>query len=154
MKKPRVLLGALMIATASVSSAYGQRTVQVGTLNCKMGPTVGLVVGSVQRMSCTFSNNMGGREYYSATFRRVGLDLGISAGGRLAWAVYAPSSGLAPRALAGHYVGASGDIAVGLGVGANALVGGSRRTVALQPVSVEGQVGVNIALGAAGLRLR
>src|SRR4029079_17399955 len=136
MKKTIVLFGALVFASVSSSAAFAQSNTQVGTLNCKMGPTVGLVVGSVQRMSCTFTSRTGAREHYSATFRRVGLDLGISAGGRLAWAVYAPSSGLAPRALTGHYIGASGDIAVGLGVGANALVGGSHRTVTLQPVSV------------------
>src|SRR6478752_3358329 len=153
MKNTVALFGALMLACVS-SPAPAQRTVQVGTLNCKMGPTVGLIVGSVQRMSCTFNTNTGGREYYQATFKRVGLDIGVSAGGRMVWGVYAPSSGLAPRALAGNYVGASGDIALGLGIGANALVGGSRRTIALQPVSVEGQVGINVALGAAGFRLR
>jgi hypothetical protein len=154
MKKISRICAAALLAVVLASSAQAQRAVQVGTLNCKMGPTVGLIVGSVQRMSCTFNTNTGGREYYQATFKRLGLDIGVSAGGRLTWAVFAPSSGLAPRALAGSYVGASGDIAVGLGVGANALVGGSRRTIALQPVSVEGQVGLNIALGAAGFRLR
>jgi hypothetical protein len=144
----------MILAITCCSPAIAQRDTQVGTLNCQMGPTVGLVIGSVQRMSCTFRRNNGAAEHYSATFKRIGLDLGVSAGGRLVWGVYAPSSGLAPRALAGNYVGASGDIAVGLGVGANALVGGSNRTVALQPVSVEGQVGLNVALGAAGLRLR
>jgi hypothetical protein len=72
----------------------------------------------------------------------------------MAWAVFAPASGLHHGALAGTYVGASGSISVGLGVGANALVGGSHRSVALQPLSVEGQVGVNLALGVAGLTLR
>lgn len=148
------IIVALMFASVSSSATLAQSNTQVGTLHCKMGPTVGLVVGSVQRMSCTFNRKTGGHEYYSATFRRVGLDLGVSAGGRLAWAVYAPSTGLAPRALAGKYIGASGDIAVGLGIGANALVGGSRRTVALQPISAEGQVGLNVALGAAGLTLK
>jgi hypothetical protein len=154
MKIARLLCAGMMVAIACCSPVMAQRNTQVGTLNCKMGPTVGLIVGSVQRMSCTFRRNNGAAEHYSATFKRLGLDLGVSAGGHLVWGVYAPSSGIAPRALAGHYVGASGDIALGLGVGANALVGGSNRTVALQPVSVEGQVGINIALGAAGLRLR
>ena len=138
-------------------SAFAQSAPQLGTLNCIMGPTVGLIVGSVQRMSCTFNAANGTREPYTATFRRVGLDLGITAGGRLAWAVYARTAAatkLQPRALAGNYVGASGDIALGLGVGANAMVGGSRRTFVLQPVSVEGQVGVSLALGAASFRLR
>src|SRR5215831_6034835 len=79
---------------------------------------------------------------------------GISAGGVLAWAVFAPTVGIPAGALAGEYVGASGDIGIGLGAGANVLVGGSARTVALQPVSVEGSVAVNVALGVSGLKLR
>jgi hypothetical protein len=107
-------------------------------------------------MSCTFIARSGARESYSATFRRIGLDLGITAGGRLVWGVYARTTApnVKPRALAGTYVGASGDIAAGLGVGANAMIGGSRRTIVLQPISIVGQVGVGIALGAAGFRLR
>ena len=138
-------------------SAFAQSARQLGTLNCVMGPTVGLIIGSVQRMACTFNAANGTRESYAATFKRLGLDLGITAGGRLAWGVYArtvAATKLQPRALAGTYVGASGDIALGLGVGANALVGGSRRTIVLQPISLEGQVGVSIALGAASFRLR
>jgi hypothetical protein len=152
MKKWLCLL-AFAPALFAISPASAQTATQDGTLACTMGPTVGLVIGSVQRMSCTFHANNGTAESYSASFRRVGLDLGITAGGRLLWAVYAKTSHLGARALAGKYVGASGDIALGLGVGANALVGGSHRTVTLQPVSVEGQVGVSLALGAAGLRL-
>jgi len=53
----------------------------------------------------------------------------------------------------GRFVGASGDVAVGVGVGANVLVGGTRRSVSLQPLSVEGQVGVNLALGIAAMTL-
>ena len=154
------LLSASVVTAACLfvsPSVLAQSAPQLGTLNCVMGPTVGLIIGSVQRMACTFNARNGTRENYAATFKRLGLDLGITAGGRLAWGVYArtaEATKLQPRALAGTYVGASGDIALGLGVGANALVGGSRRTIVLQPVSVEGQVGVGIALGAASFRLR
>jgi hypothetical protein len=84
----------------------------------------------------------------------VGLDIGINGGGRLVWAVFAPTKGYLRGALAGTYVGASADVAVGLGLGANALVGGSRRSVALQPVSVEANTGLNLAAGVSQLRLR
>jgi hypothetical protein len=84
----------------------------------------------------------------------VGLDIGITGGGALAWAVFAPTEGPPRGGLAGAYVGASGDVGVGVGLGANVLFGGSNRTVALQPVSVEGQVGVNLALGLSELELR
>ena len=84
----------------------------------------------------------------------MGLDIGISAGGLLGWAVLAPTSGAPAGALAGEYVGASGDIGVGVGVGANVLVGGSGRTFALQPVSLEGSVALNVTLGISALKLR
>lgn len=150
----RLSLIAVAVAAVSIPVAPAQSATQVGTLACTMGPTVGLVVGSVQRMSCAFHANDGTTEIYAGSFRRVGLDLGITAGGRLAWAVYAKTSHLGHRALVGKYIGASGDVAFGFGIGANALVGGSRSTVTLQPVSIEGQVGVSVALGAAGLRLQ
>jgi hypothetical protein len=84
----------------------------------------------------------------------LGLDLGVTAGGVMAWAVFAPSTSVPHNALAGKYVGASGDLSLGVGVGANALIGGSHKTIALQPLSVEGQVGINLALGVAGMTLR
>ena len=106
-------------------------------------------------MACRFTPERGGpAERYEATMTRVGLDLGITAGGVMNWAVYAPTHGIPRGALAGNYGGASADIALGVGVGANALIGGSQKSIALQPLSLEGQVGVNVALGAAGFRLR
>jgi hypothetical protein len=84
----------------------------------------------------------------------VGINIGISAGGVLGWAVFAPTVGVPFGALAGEYVGASGDIGVGIGVGTNVLVGGSARTFSLQPVSLEGSVAVNVALGVSALKLR
>ena len=158
MKKLKLLSASIALAAyLFVSpSAFAQSAPQLGTLNCVMGPTVGLIVGSVQRMACTFNAANGTRENYAATFKRLGLDLGITAGGRLGWAVYARTAAvtkLQPRALAGTYVGASGDIALGLGVGANALVGGSNRTITLQPVSVLAQAGLNIAVGVGALEL-
>jgi hypothetical protein len=86
--------------------------------------------------------------------RRIGLDLGITAGGAMAWAVLTSAPTPSRGGLAGHYGGASGDISVGVGVGANVLIGGSNKSVALQPLSIEGQVGLNLALGIAGLELQ
>lgn len=143
------------VVTLGPSTASAQSVVQVGTLACKLAPMVGLVVGSRQRMTCQFTNaTTGRRETYNGTIGRLGLDLGVSAGGAMVWGVRARSANLAPRALAGTYGGASGDLALGVGVGANVLVGGSQRSVVLQPLSVEGSVGVNLALGIASLRLQ
>jgi hypothetical protein len=106
-------------------------------------------------MDCQFNKSQGGRpERYSGAVTRVGLDIGFTGGGVMSWVVFAGQSNLARGALAGQFVGASGDVALGVGVGANVLVGGSRRSVMLQPLSVSGQVGINLALGVAGLTLQ
>jgi hypothetical protein len=95
----------------------------------------------------------GPREVYVGSISKFGLDLGATSGGQMVWAVYAPSS-RRHGALAGHYGGASAEATVGAGVGANVLVGGSNRTVTLQPLSVQGQEGLNVAAGVAELELR
>ena len=128
---------------------------KVGSLACNLAPTVGLIVASHQRLSCTYRpDGPFRREVYVGSITTVGLDIGVKGGGHMLWAVLAPTAGFPRGALAGAYVGASADVAVGLGLGANALVGGSHRSFALQPLSVEANTGVNLAAGVSELRLR
>lgn len=146
-------VAALSLSVAA-SSAQAQGRIRAGGLACNLSPTVGLIIGSRQRIDCTFTPSRGGRrEHYSGTVGRLGLDLGVTAGGRMIWGVFARTSKLPPRTLAGTYVGASGDASLGLGGGANVLVGGSNRSISLQPLSLQGQVGVNLALGVARMTL-
>lgn len=120
-----------------VASAQRSDRAKVGELNCRLAPTVGFIIGSRQRVSCTcVADGPWPPETYYGHLSTVGLDIGVNGGGRMMWAVFAPVSGHYAGALAGSYVGASADIAVGVGLGANVLVGGSRRSIALQPVSV------------------
>jgi uncharacterized protein DUF992 len=105
-------------------------------------------------MECNFQPVSGPVQGYDGAINTVGLDLGVNEGGRLAWAVFGPANGVPYGALAGEYVGASGDIGVGVGVGANVLVGGSNRSIALQPVSLEGSVALNVVAGLSQLKLR
>jgi len=144
-------LGAFLFWT----TAPAQAAVQAGVLTCRGGASVGLIVGSVRRFTCVFrpSDRTQPLQNYTAQAGRVGLDLGITMGSQLAWAVFAPTRVIRPGDLAGTYVGGSASIALGMGAGANALIGGSGNSVALQPLSVEGQLGVNVALGAAGFTL-
>lgn len=134
--------------------SYAQNTNQVGTLVCSFGANFGKILGSRQSMACVFHKRNGDTESYAGTLGRVGLDIGMTSAGRMAWTVFKRTSGVEPRALAGTYVGASGDASLGLGAGANVLVGGSQRTISLQPVSLEVQTGINVALGVARLTLR
>lgn len=149
----KLLAVAFLGSVASPAMAQSDRA-QVGMLTCRTSPNIGLVIGSRQTMQCTFTPSSGAPpDHYAGTINRLGLDVGVTAGGVLGWAVFAPSSGVPRGALAGRYGGASGQASLGVGVGANALFGGSNRSIALQPVSVEGQIGANFALGVAGLTL-
>jgi len=131
------------------------QTIRTGGLTCNTGLRVGLVVGSRQNLQCVFRSSVSGEQYtYTGKIRRLGLDLGVTGRGRLFWAVFASTARVSRSTLMGNYVGASANVALGLGLGANVLVGGSHRTIALQPLSVEGQLGVNLALGVANLSLR
>jgi hypothetical protein len=154
--RSKLMTLAILGALASPASAQAPPPgVMVGMLSCLLSPSIGLIVGSFQTMSCRFlPNGPYPQEAYVGNIGTVGLDIGIVAGGSLAWQVYNQTAGPLVNALAGTYVGPSGEIGIGVGVGANVLFGGSGRTVALQPVSVEGEVAVNIELGISSITLR
>lgn len=147
---------AAVTATSLLASApvLAQAKVKAGTLTCTGGAGVGLVLGSKSSYSCRYDPVSGKySESYTASVTKIGLDIGITEKSVIVWAVLG-SSDLPKRALVGSYVGASADVAVGIGAGANALVGGSNNSVVLQPLSVEGQTGLNLAVGVAELTIR
>jgi hypothetical protein len=146
------LVAAIAVPTSSMAQ-WAHRT-KAGTLNCDISAGIGAIIASKKRVTCMFTpSRPGPREVYVGSISKFGLDLGATTGGEMVWAVYAPTS-RRYGALAGHYVGATAQATVGAGVGANVLVGGSNRTVTLQPVSVQGQGGLNVAAGVAELTLR
>jgi hypothetical protein len=146
-------VAAVAMALPIPASAQANRT-KVGTLSCDISGGVGLIITSKKDLTCMFTPSQPGpREVYVGSITKFGLDLGATAGGEMVWAVYAPTTRKF-GALAGNYGGATAEATVGAGLGANVLVGGSDRTVALQPVSVQGQAGLNVAAGVAELRLR
>jgi hypothetical protein len=148
------MLVGLAVVPARSANAQTMPTTSAGTLTCQMAPSIGLIIGSRQRMACRFvPNGPYPPETYVGVMGTLGLDIGITAGGVLAWGVLAPTAGPMQGKLAGTYVGASGAVGVGVGVGANLLFGGSNRSIALQPLSVEGSVGVNLSLGVSSLTL-
>ena len=158
MHRPLSAFAALAIVAAvalpAPTMAQAPNRTKVGTLTCDISSEIGLVITSHKDVACMFTPSQPGpREVYTGSINKFGLDLGATAGGEMIWAVYAPTTRKF-GALAGHYGGASGEATVGVGVGANVLIGGSNRTVSLQPVSVQGQVGLNLAVGVAELNLR
>ena len=156
MQTHRYIVAALVGASlASAAPAFSQATIKAGTLTCKGGQGVGLVLGSQKTYSCRYVSVSGNRdEAYQASVSRIGLDLGVTTESVIVWTVLSSSDKLADRALTGDYVGASADVAVGVGGGANVLVGGSNDGIVLQPVSVEGKTGLNLAVGVAEMKLR
>jgi hypothetical protein len=151
---PILASAAAAALAASLAPATAQQRVQVGVLECRGGSSVGFIVGSVTNLGCVLRVNGAPDDTYVATIRKVGLDIGITQESALAWAVYAPVARLGPGDLSGNYAGAQGSASIGVGLGGNVLVGGSANAIALQPLSVQGQVGINLALGVEGLELR
>lgn len=147
------IAGLVLGALASAMPAHAAH-VEAGVLNCTVHGGPGLVFGSTKNLDCTFNGTSGGTEHYRGTITKFGLDLGFTSKSKIYWTVFAPSADVPSGALAGNYGGVSAEATVGLGVGANALVGGSNDSIALQPVSVQGQQGLNLAVGISQLQLR
>lgn len=146
------LLGLSLVLAAGNSEAR-TNGVKLGVLNCDIAPGVGLLIGSSKNVNCTFRNRTGRTEHYHGSIGKIGLDLGVTGRGRVAWLVFAPGN-VGRSALSGTYVGASAQASVIVGLGANVLVGGFKNNINLQPISVQGQTGLNIAIGVASLTLR
>ena len=125
-----------------------------GTLNCDVSGGIGFVVGSQRQVNCLFTPNYPAPpEQYIGTITKVGLDVGFTGAGQLVWGVQMSTS-RRRGVLAGNYAGASAEATVVAGLGANVLVGGSDRSIALQPLSIQGQVGLNVAAGIAEIALQ
>ncbi|MBC2884843.1 DUF992 domain-containing protein [Ochrobactrum sp. CM-21-5] len=136
------------------SAGRTQPRSEVGTLTCDISPAIGVIIGSQQEVDCVFRpvRGRGSWERYTGTMTKLGVDIGFINGGTIAWAVWAPT--VRPEgALKGRYVGASANAAIGVGFGTNILTGGSWKTISLQPISVQGQKGLNAAVGVSKLKL-
>ena len=146
-----VLVAAIGSSLPAVPAAAGQ--LRAGVLECIVDPGIGFIVVSSKALKCTFTPTAGVPERYGGRISKLGLDIGVTGKSVIIWAVFAGQSGYVPWSLAGSYFGVSAQASVALGVGANALVGGSNKSIALQPISVQAQMGLNLAAGVAGLTL-
>jgi hypothetical protein len=148
-----------LIATSAVLLALASGVAQadivkIGVLTCRVEGGAGFLIGSAKGVDCKFRPAGGGKqERYTGSIGKLGLDIGITDNQVLGWVVFAPGRAK-PGALKGSYNGISAEATAGVGLGANVLIGGFRRTINLQPISVQAQTGLNIALGVANLTLR
>jgi hypothetical protein len=152
-QRASLFAAALLSVLAVAAPADAKKGTNVGVLECTIDGGVGLIVGSQRDVSCVFKPTKGERQRYRGKITKIGLDIGVTGKAYVVWAVFAPGS-VKSGALAGDYGGASGEASIGVGLGANVLVGGFNKSIALQPLSVQGQTGVNLAVGAAGLKLK
>ena len=143
-------LGALALLTPARAA---DTTVKVGMITCHVSSGWGFVFGSTRDLRCVFTG--GGRtENYAGKISKFGVDIGYQQSGVLLWAVFAPSTDLKAGALTGSYGGLTAGAAAGVGGNANVLVGGSTKSISLQPVSIEGDKGINLAVGIAAISLK
>ena len=158
MTKFRLMIGAAALAAGALAFAgsadAAPHGVKVGTLTCNVASGWGFVFGSSKDLHCTFRGNRDHGEHYTGVINKFGVDIGYTDGGVLVWGVFAPSSDIRSGALEGDYAGATASATVGVGLGANVLIGGLDKSIALQPLSVEGNKGLNVAAGVGAISLK
>jgi hypothetical protein len=151
----RSLFAIALIVCMLTSGTLAQNQAAVGNLTCTGGAGVGLIIGSQKSYQCSFTPvDGGGLQRYTATVTKIGVDIGVTGNTVMVWSVLAAGAQVQSGFLAGNYTGVSADAAIGLGGGAKVLVGGSSKSIVLQPLSVQGQTGVNLAVGIAGMTIR
>lgn len=153
----------LVLAAAAVAGCLGATSVfaddssggvQIGVLSCNVSSGWGVIFGSTRDVNCTFSPAHGATEHYVGHISKYGVDIGYTQGGAILWGVFAPTATMAPGSLDGNYVGPTAGATVVVGAGVHALIGGFNRSISLQPVSVEGNAGLNVAAGIAAMNLK
>jgi Protein of unknown function (DUF992) len=155
-RKLAISVSALGLATGAFAlhTPAQAQAVKAGVLTCNVASGFGFIFGSSRAVNCTYSPGGGGPpQHYAGAINKFGVDIGYVQGAVMVWAVLAPTTNPGPGSLAGTYVGATGSATVGVGVGANVLVGGSANSISLQPLSIEGNTGLNVAGGIAELSL-
>jgi hypothetical protein len=130
-----------------------ETTVKIGMMTCHVSSGWGFVFGSTRDLRCVFTGE-GRTENYSGKISKFGVDIGFQQSGVIIWAVLAPSTDLKAGALTGDYGGVTAGAAAGVGGNANVLLGGSTKSISLQPVSIEGDTGINLAVGIAAISLK
>ena len=154
---PKTVLGLLVVCLVASfglgSQPASAAMVRAGVLDCTVEGGIGFIIGSSKRLTCTYRPQYGRPQLYAGRISKFGLDIGITGRTVIVWAVLTSQVGFPFGALAGHYAGVSAEASVGLGVGANALIGGTGRSFVLQPFSVQAQTGINVAAGITALSL-
>lgn len=151
----RLMSGAAFLAAAAFAATPAAAAgVKVGVLTCHVASGWGFVFGSTKDLYCSYVPDDGTSDRYAGTISKYGVDIGYTEGSVLVWTVLAPTSELESGALEGDYVGATAGASAGIGAGANILIGGFDKSISLQPLSIEGSAGLNVAAGIGAISLK
>jgi hypothetical protein len=157
MKTFRLMIGAAIAVTGLAMASAADAApagIKVGTLTCNVASGMGFIFGSSKDLRCSYMPTKARVEHYTGSISKWGVDIGYTGKGKLIWAVFAPTSDVNPGALEGEYAGATAQLNIAVGLGANVLVGGLDKSIALQPLSVEGSTGLNVAAGIGQISLK
>ena len=152
-KKSAAAALALGVLALLAPARAADTTVKTGTMTCHVSSGWGLVFGSSRDLRCVYTGE-GRTENYTGKISKFGVDIGYQQSGVILWAVFAPTTDLKAGALTGNYGGVTAGASAGIGGNANVLVGGSTQSITLQPVSIEGITGINLAAGIAAISLK
>ncbi|MER8503989.1 MULTISPECIES: DUF992 domain-containing protein [unclassified Mesorhizobium] len=145
---------AAAFATTVVAAPASASKLQLGVLDCTIDGGTAYLVTSNKGVSCVFRPHRGGpSEVYTGVISKLGVDVGRTHQGQLVWAVLAATRNHDEGDLAGSYYGVNAEASVVTGGGANLLVGGLDSAFSLQPLSVQAQTGVNLAVAVTSLDL-
>lgn len=150
----RTMIATAFLGTVFACGAAADERVAIGLLTCGVKGGASFIFGSTRELRCVFRTSPGEEgERYEGSIHKYGLDIGITNNAILTWTVLAPTRGVPSGALAGRYYGVAADASAIIGGGANVLAGGSGNTISLQPLSVQGQTGLNAAVTVAEVEL-
>jgi len=161
MRKSLYGLGFAFIASAMMAvpafAGHSSAGTKIGILTCDAvpGSKLNLLVHSTTDVECTFNSTAGeGTEHYvGETGVGFGIDLKWDSESHLVFTVFAAEGSGSNKLSSGKYVGVGAEAAAGLGLGAHALVGGSNKSVSLQP-AIQAGVGVGASAGLTYLYLQ
>ncbi len=154
--KNRLLAGVAIVSSLAFCGMANASPngVKVGVLTCHVESGWGYVLGSSKDLHCAYHPDRGREDYYKGSISKFGIDIGYTRSATIVWDVVAPTSDTRAGALEGDYAGATASATVAVGLGAHVLFGGFDKSIALQPISVEGNSGLDIAAGIGALTLR
>ena len=148
----RLIAASLFAVALTAAPALAKDGVKVGVLECDVSAGIGLILGSSKSVDCVFKRD-GRDERYSGKLGKLGVDIGATGEAAMAWVVFAPGK-VNRGALEGSYNGAGAEATVVAGLGANVMIGGFEKSINLQPLSIKGQTGLNVAAGLTSLSLQ